>query len=38
LDNDDVMAMGGQQHAELLQALRHPSDATINLFGQFGEK
>ncbi len=29
-DNDDVMTMGGEQHTECLQVLRHPSKATIN--------
>jgi hypothetical protein len=29
-DSNNVMAMGGQQHAEHLQVLRHPSKATIN--------
>jgi hypothetical protein len=29
-DDINVMAMGGQQHAEYLQVLRHPSKATIN--------
>jgi hypothetical protein len=33
-----VMAMGGQQHAEHLQVMRHPSKATINQCGQFGEE
>ncbi len=35
-DNDDVMAMGGQHHAECLQVLCHPLEATINQCGQFG--
>jgi hypothetical protein len=29
-DDNNVMAMGGQQLAECLQVLRHPSKATIN--------
>jgi hypothetical protein len=29
-DNIDEMAMGGQQHAERVQVLHHPSKATIN--------
>ncbi len=37
-DDDDEMAMGGQQHTECLQAPRHPSEATINLCRQFGEE
>jgi hypothetical protein len=28
--DDNVMVMGGQQHAECLQVLHHPSKATIN--------
>jgi hypothetical protein len=28
-DSEDVMMMGGQQHAERLQVLHHPSKATI---------
>jgi hypothetical protein len=41
LDDDDgttMMAMGGQQHAECLQVLRHPLEATINQCGQFEEE
>jgi len=38
LDNDNAMAMGGQQQAECLQAPRHPFEATINLCRQFGEE
>jgi hypothetical protein len=29
-DDDNVMVMDGQQHAEHLQVLHHPSKATIN--------
>jgi hypothetical protein len=29
-EDGNVMAMGGQRHAECLQVLRHPSKATIN--------
>jgi hypothetical protein len=29
-DNNDVMAMGCQQHAERLQVMHHPSKATLN--------
>jgi hypothetical protein len=29
-DNNNVMAMGSQQHAEHLQVLHHPLKATIN--------
>jgi hypothetical protein len=36
-DSDDVMTMGGQQQAERLQVMRHPSKATINYCGQFWE-
>ena len=38
MDDDDAMVMGGQRHAERLQAPRHPSEATINLCQQFGEE
>ena len=40
MDDDDVMEMGGQRHAELSLALapRHPSEATTNLCRQFGEE
>ena len=38
MDNNDTMAMGGQQHAECSRAPRHPSEATINLCRQFGEE
>jgi hypothetical protein len=29
-DDNNVMAIGDQQHAECLQVLRQPSQATIN--------
>jgi hypothetical protein len=29
-DNNGVIVMGSQEHAEHLQMLRHPSKATIN--------
>jgi hypothetical protein len=29
-ENNDVVVMDGQQHAECLQVLHHPSKATIN--------
>jgi hypothetical protein len=38
IDDDDAMAMGGQQNAELSLAPRHPSEATTNLCRQFGEE
>jgi hypothetical protein len=38
IDDDDVMAMGSQRHAERSGAPRHPSEATINLYRQFGEE
>ena len=38
LDDDDVMAMGGHRHAECSRVPRQPSEATINLCRQFGEK
>jgi hypothetical protein len=37
-DNNDVMVMGSQRHAEHLQVLRHPLEATIKQCGQFGEE
>jgi hypothetical protein len=37
-DNNNVVAMGSQQHAECLQVLRHPSKATINQCGHLGEE
>jgi hypothetical protein len=38
MDDDDAMAMGGQRHAELSLAPRHPSKATTNLCRQYGEE
>jgi hypothetical protein len=41
MDDNDAMAMGSQRQAErsqALQALHHPSKATINLCRQFGEE
>ncbi len=38
MDDDDAMAMGGQRHAEISLAPRHPSEATTNLCRQFGEE
>jgi hypothetical protein len=37
-DDNDVMAMSGQRHAECLQVLRHLLEATISQCGQFGEE
>jgi hypothetical protein len=38
MDNNDAMAIGGQQHAERSRAPRHPSETAINLCRQFGEE
>ena len=38
MDDNDAMAMGGQQHTERSRAPRHPSEATINLCRQFGQE
>jgi len=38
MDDNDVMAMGGQRLAEDSQALQHPSESTINFCQKFREE